>query len=370
MQKIMKDEFVDVLRHRFERGELGRRDVLKGLGMLGVGSLALSPGRLMAQSRQLVLATWGGDTTKAIEQILGNPFGQAMGLSVVSDTSGPSEGAVQVQAASGSISWDVMLLEYFSSITLGRNGLLGEIDYSIVAKDKVFDGESHQYGIASAYVGYVIVYDAQKYGDNPPRSWADFFDVEKFPGKRTLPKWMISVPEAALLADGVKPQDLYPLDLDRAFAKVEKLMPHVASVWGTGAESQQLMLDGDASMGMLWTTRAILVDRDSERQVTFTFNDGFLVPDAWGYMKDNPAGAKAANEFIAFGQDPARQVELLRLAGYGPANPATAALVPDDLKRIDCTQPEHRKLMHSVDMGWYAENYAAALDRFTALVSG
>ncbi|KGJ02063.1 ABC transporter substrate-binding protein [Paracoccus versutus] len=369
MQKIMKDELVDILRHRFERGELGRRDVLMGLGLLGVTSLAFSPGPLMAQSKQLVLATWGGDTTKAIEEILGNPFGEVSGLSVVSDTSGPSEGAVQVQASSGSISWDVMLLEYFSSITLGKKGLLGEIEYDIVDRDKVFGGQAHQWGVASHFNSYVMVYDAAHFGDNPPKTWADFFDVEKFPGKHTFPKWMMGILEAALLADGVQPDGLYPLDLDRAFAKVEKLMPHVVSVWGTGAESQQLMLDGDAVMGMLWGTRAILVDRDSEQEVTFTFQDGFLAPDAWGYMKDNPAGAKAANEFIAFTQDPARQVELLRLAGYGPANPEASSLVPDDLKRIDCNQPENRHLMHDLDMEWYSENYATALDRFTALIA-
>ena len=96
---------------------------------------------------------------------------------------------------------------------------------------------------------YVIAFDAKRFGKNPPKSWADFWDVKKYPGKRTLYKWMSANLECALLADGVAPDKLYPLDVDRALRKIEELMPHVVTHWSTGAESQQLLRDGEASMG-------------------------------------------------------------------------------------------------------------------------
>ncbi len=87
-------------------------------------------------------------------------------------------------------------------------------------------------------------------------------------------------------------------------------------------------------------------------------------------MKDGPGGAPASNQFIAAAQDPVLQVELLKLAGLSPANPDAAALVPEEFKRIDCTQPDHVAVLHAQDMDWYAKNCADALDRYTALIAG
>ncbi|TPN82584.1 ABC transporter substrate-binding protein [Mesorhizobium sp. CU2] len=369
MIEATRSDWLDILEHRMARGEVDRRAVLKLMGALGLTASAGALSPAWAQQKTFTLVSWGGDGTKGFEKALATPFAAAAGLEVKSDGSGPSEGAVQAQAESGKISWDVMDLEYFSSITLGKKGYLGEIDYSVVNKDKVVQGGTHKWGVAVGYNSYVLVYNKAQFGDNPPRTWADFFNVEKFPGKRTFPKWMVGMPEAALLADGVKPENLYPLDLDRAFAKIKALLPHVVSVWSSGAESQQLMRDGDAAMGTLWGTRAIIVDRDTNQDVTFDFNDAFYAPDGWGYMKNNPAGAEAANKFIAFAQDPAIQIDMLRLIGFGPANPEASAKVPDDLKRVNCTQPEHLAKMHLIDMNWYADNYGPALDKFVALVA-
>src|SRR5690606_30653674 len=166
---------------------------------------------------------------------------------------------------SGKISWDVMEMEYNSAITMAEKGLLGEIDFSIVDKNKIVDETYFDHGVAAVFNTMVICYDAEKFGDNPPKTWKDFFDVERFPGPRCIPKYMNGILEGALLADGVTPDQLYPIDLDRALKKIAQLLPHVTSVWGSGAESQQVMMDGDAVMGVIWGTRAILVDRETEQ---------------------------------------------------------------------------------------------------------
>ena len=85
---------------------------------------------------------------------------------------------------------------------------------------------------------------------------ADFFDVEKFPGKRSLYKWGAGMWEAALLADGVAPDKLYPLDLERAHDKIAAFKDNIVSYWGGGAESQSVLMNGEASMAMIWSTRA------------------------------------------------------------------------------------------------------------------
>jgi len=77
--------------------------------------------------------------------------------------------------------------------------------------------------------------------------------------------------------------------------------------------------------------------------------------DVWSIPKNNPAGAQAAMKLIAFTQDPQRQVDLLRILGNGPVNPAAAAMVPDDIKMYDPTQPEHRAVQAVLNPEWWNE---------------
>ena len=130
------------------------------------------------------------------------------------------------------------------------------------------------------------------------------------------------------------------------------------------------MRDGEASMGILWHTRANLVEQDTDGDVSWTYDQGLLAPSGWTVIKGNPAGVKAAMEFIAHCQDPARQVELLRGLGSAPANPAAHAMVPDDLKRMDCSSTENRALQIAMDEEWYAANSSAALDKYLGMIAG
>ncbi|MGF7160492.1 putative spermidine/putrescine transport system substrate-binding protein [Rhodoligotrophos appendicifer] len=369
MNGAFQTDCFEILKQRLARGEIGRRDFLKGIALLGVAPLALKSGMLSAQEKQFVLVNWGGDAIKAFDEAFAQPFAKASGLTVKIDGAGPTEGAIQAQVTSGKVSWDVVDADIFSAEALGKKGFVQKINFDVVKKDKILEGGWNDYAVANYYLSYVLVYDKEKYGDTPPKTWADFFDVEKFPGKRTMYKWMVGNLEAALLADGVAPDKLYPLDVDRAFKKIKAFSPNIAGFWGSGAESQQLMLEGEASMGLLWNTRAKLIDKDSEGKITYGFAEGFLGPSSWAIMKDNPAGAEAANAFIASAQDPAGQVKLLELLGNGPANPAAAAMVPAELKKDDCTQPEAVKVQHQLDQSWYVENYSATLDKFLALIS-
>jgi putative spermidine/putrescine transport system substrate-binding protein len=112
---------------------------------------------------------------------------------------------------------------------------------------------------------------------------------------------------------------LYPLDVDRAFRKVREIKRNTV-FWSTGAESQQALRQGDAVMGLLWNTRAMLVQRDTQDRVRFTWNQGILQPSVWTVPKGNPSG-KNAMRLIRAMQEPGPQVELLRLLGNGPVNP-------------------------------------------------
>lgn len=321
------------------------------------------------QPAQLVLANWGGDAMDAYAAAYGNAFQTDTGIRFVQDGAGPTEGAIAAQFQSGRPGWDVLDVDAFSAEILGKQGMLEPIDYSVVDRSKVREGYAWEYAVGAYMLSYILVYDAKKYGDNPPKSMADFFDTVNFPGKRTMYKWGVGSWEAALLADGVPADQLYPLDLDRAHAKIRELLPEIISFWGSGSESQQLMMDGEASMGLLWNTRAVLVDRDTGGDVTFTYNEGLISAGAFGVMKGGPAGPRAAMEFIAFAQDPERQIVMFDMLSQGPANPAADALIPEDKRRFNSGDPENAAVQIPQNIPWYEENYTAALDEYLRVIS-
>lgn len=136
-------------------------------------------------------------------------------------------------------------------------GYLSKIDTSIVDVSKLAPGSYDEYGISAELYGITLTYNTEAFsGDNVPTSMVDLYDLEKFPGKRCLFNYpqFGGVLESALLADGVKPEDIYPLDLDRAFAKLDTIKSSVIW-WPNGDEAIRNLSSGECSMGIAWSGR-------------------------------------------------------------------------------------------------------------------
>lgn len=370
MTDNFRKDCIELLEQKATEGRISRRRFVQLAALIAGGApLVLRASESPASANQLVFVGWGGDTQEAYDKVWGKTFEEETGIVVRQDGSGPTEGAIMAQIKSGAPTWDVLDADPFTAIALGKQGMIEEIDYTIVDKAKMRPGFFWDYGASNQFYSYVIAYDSEKFGDNPPTSMADVFDVEKFPGKRTFYKWGVSVWEAALLADGVARADLYPLDLDRAHRKIAAFKDHVAGYWGSGSESQSLMLDGDASIGVIWHTRANALNKDSSGRIKWVWNEGLLTPACMAVVKGNPAGRDTAMQFIASAQDPQKQVALFEIMGNGPANPAADALIPDDLKYLNPVDPANQELQVPLDMEWYADQYSDALNEFTKVIS-
>ena len=369
----MNDKFeldqVEILADRARRGDISRRRFTQlAIALMGGAAVAAKGTPLLAEDGQLVFVNWGGDAMDAYDSAYGAPFGEATGITVKQDGSGPTEGAIAAQFQSGSPSWDIVDADPFSAESLGKQGMMEPIDYDVVDKSKMREGFGWEYAASSYFFSYIIAYDSTKY-ETPPTSMADFFDTEKFPGKRAMYKWGAGMWEALLLGDGVAPEDLYPLDLERAHAKLAEFKDNVSGFWGGGAESQSLLLNGDASMALIWSTRAKLIEEDSEGDIGFTWDQGLISPGAMAVIKGNPGGAAAAMDFIASAQDPEKQLVMFEMLAQGPANPEADALIPEDQKRFNPVDPENFAKQIPLDMAWYEENYGAALDAYLQIVS-
>lgn len=353
----------------YSAGRIDRRSLLKAAALLGIAPLALRPDPAKAASPALVFVNWGGDVMKAYDAAYIKSFTKATGIAVKQDGGGATEGGITAQFKSGKPTWDVVDADPFSANTLGPQGMLEPIDYTIVDKAKTRPGMAWEYEVSAYFYSYVIAYDAKKYGDKTPTGMADFFDVKKFPGKRALYKWASGMWEAALLADGVPKDKLYPLDLERAHAKIRAFKDNVSIYWGSGAESQNALLSGDASMALIWSPRASLLEKDTNGRIKYLWDDGILSPGGMAVIKNNPAGREAAMKYIAAMQEPSSQLIMFEMMGQGPGNPATDALIPADKKRYNCIDPVNAAKQVLLDMDWYTKHYSSAFDAYTKIIS-
>lgn len=370
MQSFQQD-CVDLALAKYRRGEVDRRTLLAGLAALGAAVFAGNDAQAQA-ARQLVMVNWGGIANQGFGNNYGAPFVAANpGWTVAQDSTGPSAGRIRSMVESGRVTWDVCDGGAGTAIDLGARNLLEEMDWSVVDRSKLVDPKfAYRHGIANYTFSFILAYDRTKVGDTPPQSWADFWDVRRWPGKRTM--WsrnILGICEAALMADGVAPAALYPMDVDRAMRKLREIKPHLIG-WQSGANSQDLLRSGEVVMGNVWNTRAMLLHRETNGRIDWTWNQGILAPGVWVVPKGNPAGRAAAMRFIASTQDPARQVTLLRLMGQGPANPAATPLVPAELARFNPSSAENARVQAIFDGEWYGQHQARTLERWLDLLGG
>jgi putative spermidine/putrescine transport system substrate-binding protein len=355
----LRDDCANQLEDQLRQGRITRRQFAACLAMLGLGPAAAN-----AQgSTEVVLANFGGDAIRATNAAYVEPFQRANpGVRIRQDGSGPSSGRIKAIVESGRISWDVADRNFHGSLELGPQGLLEEMDYSIVDRNAVIPGYAGRWGLGSYTYANVMAWDSRAFGGRQPRNWADFWNLREFRGKRTLKRHIDGVLEAALLADGVAPDQMYPIDVRRAFEKIKEIKEHTI-FWGSHTESYQLLRDREVTMGFLASSRAIPLKRDTNGRIDYTYNQATFFVSGYVVLKGAPAGRRAF-EFIASTQDPRRQIEFQRALGLGPINPAANAIMPPDLVEQNPSNPANLARMVMADNEWYATQSADVVRRF------
>ena len=242
----------------------------------------------------IVFTSWGGTTQSSQQKNWAQPFTQATGINVLMD--GPTDyGKLKAMVDSGNVNWDVVDVEGDFAYAAQQAGLIEPIDYSVVKKDELDPRFATPAAVGSFYYSFVLGYNKAKYAGAQPQSWADLFDTRKFPGKRTLYKWSApGVLEIALLADGVQPNKLYPLDLDRAFKKLDTIKGDIVW-WSGGAQSQQLLASGEAPIGMFWNGRLHALEQTGV-PVGISWNQNLTAADMLVIPKTHAASLEDVDE--------------------------------------------------------------------------
>src|SRR5688572_24935681 len=174
---------------------------------LGAGIALFAAGSASAQE-QVVVVGWGGVWQDAYRKAVFEPFMKETGIKIVEEEFGGEYAKLTSQIEAGRVTWDVAAFESPQVIQGCDEGTFVKLDWDAMgSRDKYLDYAIHDCGIGSDVWSTVMAYDGDKIQDGP-KSWADFWNVEKWPGKRGVYKDARFVLEIALVADGVAPGDL------------------------------------------------------------------------------------------------------------------------------------------------------------------
>jgi putative spermidine/putrescine transport system substrate-binding protein len=343
---------------------INRRSLMQGgLSLAALGSF---PGIAFADGR-LVVTDPGGSTQQAMVKAFYKPFERATGVTVTfAARPNQAMGQLKSMVLANNVEWDVTYLsDYLVNLALADD-LLDEIDTSKMDPKllaEMLPGTVSPYLVGGAIYGTVFSYSTKLWPDPTlaPKNWADFWDMKRFPGRRAMIGGGYGPIEQALLADGVPRDKLYPLDLDRAFAKLDEIRPHV-TVWTTAsAQQNQLLVNNEVDLLHGFANRIVSAMDDGAR-VTIQWRDGSTTHEGWVI----PKGAKNRElvlKFIEFVLDAKRQAE--GVTASAPTNSLATNFLAPERARMLPTYPENFAQAFATDAKWLAANQAMLNQRWT-----
>lgn len=290
------------------------------------------------ESNEVVFATFGGLTYEVIRRISLDPFTEISGVKVIET---PWDyGKFVAMVDSKNPEWDMIDFDGFSTVGLLQSGVkLSKLEPWVRRSDLV-DAKYRDY--ASGCYSYSTALGWSTKLESEPSSWQDFFDTEKFPGKRAFPKSVYAgTAEIALMADGVSKSKMYPLDFDRAFRKLSSIKDHLL-FYDSLAQGQQFMTQGSAVMLVAPNSRCEQLKQQAS-DFDYTLNDAVLYP--WGAfpMPEHLRNRDATNALIDWMAAPTRQAAVARDLALGPTvSEAFDLLNEEELARTP-NSPENRK---------------------------
>ena len=327
----------------------------------------------IAGDKKVTIASWGGSYQEAQSKALFQPASAATGVEVKEESYGGMSD-VRLQVSSGAVTLDIVASGSGSAARAGAEGLLEELDYSIIDVSTFYPTLKSKYCVGGDVFSTVYAWNTDTYGEDGPQSWADFWDTEKFPGSRAYRGKVAGALEPALMADGVAPEDVYTVlgseeGIERALDKIRELKDNIEVFWTSGAQQAQLMKDGEVDMSTGWNGRFDNAAKDGAK-VMYSFNQALLDYDCFAIPKGAP-NKDTAMMFLNEISKAEYQDDLPKYITYGPTNKAayetgeidaaTAAALP--------SSPANAALQMPVSLDWYAKWETIAAEMYQEMLT-
>ncbi|MFS8115019.1 extracellular solute-binding protein [Rhizobium jaguaris] len=338
-----------------------------------LGAAALIGGgmpRPALASDQVVIATTGGAYDGALRKWWFDPFTAKTGIQVVSVAATNAEMRAKATAMvkTGNVTWDLYPdgeIQVSSQDHLAISEPLDNFCAPYKDRQDLVPDACIPAGVRLFSTATLMAYDPQAFKGSQPMTWADMWDTTKFPGGRSFPNfddpWRVIA--AALLADGVKRENLFPLDVDRAFKKLDKLRPSISLWWKTGDQSVQGFRAKDYSVGQIWLTRASALKSEG-RSIAWSNKAAFLVGDRLTVIKGAP-NRENALKLIAFWLDsPDIQAKVCEALLCTPPSSAAITLMPQAVRDQMPSAEDVRDSIVVPDAKWINDHAAELLEQW------
>ena len=342
-----------------------RRTLLKA----AAASLALAPmpfRRASAAEGEVVYATWGGSWAEAMRKAWFEPFTQQTGIKVRT-IDGPDYGKIRAMVRANNAEWDIAEVNPDFQWIGPQEGLLEKLDFSVIPTDHLIKGENllTDYSLPEAFWSRVIAYNTKKFTkETHPKNFAEFWDTARFPGKRIMySKANGGVIEAALLADGVAAEKLYPLDLDRALKKLDTIKDDV--LWyETNAQAVQYLQDERGVLGLVADGRVQFI-KEKGAPVEIEYQQSQLTWTSYVVIKGAPHKANAM-KLLAFMTSLDGQKAIGTAYTYGLVAPKAYDLLPPGRAEMLSNGPQQQGKTVLMNEKWWGENLGKAQEKLDA----
>lgn len=321
------------------------------------------------EGQELVVGVWGGSWKDGFEEACVKPFEEATGATIIMEEMGDNivaQTLAQVKQDIDGIDIAAGIGNSDFCMYLGGQGAIMELDYSKIPNSEyIADGAKTAYGIGQYICADMFTYDNAEFPEIPVGA-AGFWDTANYPGSRAIISFSAAgVLERALLADGVAYEDLYPLDVDRAFAKLDELKPSISKFWSSGSEIRQTISDKEAVVGSYWIAHANRAKTEDGADITLTYQDAAKFADSFGIVSNTDA-EDLAYAFINFCLSAEAEAEFSLAVGYPPLNEQAVELLPEDLQELYA--PLYLSYEEGgsfwVDQDYWAEHYEELNERY------
>jgi len=288
-------------------------------------------GMAFAANADVTVMSWGGAYGAAQTEGHLKPFTAKTGIATTMTDSDNPATPIKAMVEAGNVTIDVASVEYADAIRLCDEGLLEPIDINSLpagddgtpAAEDFLAGAVTDCGVSTDIWANIYAYDTTKFAaDAAPKTVADFFDLEKFPGKRGLKKGAKAVLEFALMGDGVPASEVYatlatPEGVDRAFAKLDTIKKDVVW-WEAGAQPPQLLADGEVVMTTAYNGRIFNAAVAEAKPFQIVWDGQIYENEMYVIPKGAPNMAEAL-EFVKYATSTEGLRAQAKYISYGPA---------------------------------------------------
>lgn len=351
------------------------KNYIRGITVSAIASIGLFVGAASssAENKSLVIVTAGGVFEQAMKKNFFEPFTKETGIEIIPVASGLGAQWAKVKAMANlpEAEWDIVTALPNDNFAQAKFLEPISCDQLSNAAEFAIEGTCMGHAVLRTWGANVLAWNTATFPEGKqPQTWADFWDVAKFPGPRAMPDasywpWLLI---AALEADGVEKDQLFPLDVERAFAKLDQIKPHVSVWWKTADQSQNILRTGEVVMSMMGSGRAATLIASGE-PVAFTWNEGIKDIGMWGVLK-NAKNKEGAIQFINyFLTRPEAHVAFSKQFPFEtPNNKAIDLLTPEERKNRG-GDPANLALQVNPDWKWIADNDTVLRQRMIEFLS-